>query len=446
MCERLAYDSEMAGPRITILGAFLFASILLTANPAPSRQLEQAVQHGTSASDMQRGVTLDLPRLPWEGGPNYWSQFAKARAAGWSRPTFFPIGVFLSRPRDARTLASIGINTYVAADHHPPISQATRNGLFVIAQYVVPDDQDGWKDAEIGNDPRVVGWFLGDECDMGYCGGANEADYLRILRGRAADRRARRDGRFVFTNFGNGVLRTHWSPTKTDDMLRVVDAASVDKYAYSSPQVRFEYSRSDAWPSDASAAQTSAAYGWLIKQLRSLDNPKRRRPLWLIVETRKPLTKEHGSRAITPNELEGAVWAGIINEARGITYFQHNNDGLCGLYSIVECRGLKDRLRVINRKIRSLAPVINTQSYRFDFRNGTTTMLKTHGAFAYVFAGVGVRQRPGLKHFRLPKGINGTRATVVGENRVVPVVDGRFSDTFRSEYTHHVYRIPLRAR
>src|SRR4029450_6060368 len=38
---------------------------------------------------------LNLPRIPWEGGPAYWAQFPQAAASGWTDPNFFPISVFL---------------------------------------------------------------------------------------------------------------------------------------------------------------------------------------------------------------------------------------------------------------------------------------------------------------------------------------------------------------
>ncbi|UUZ60412.1 hypothetical protein [Nocardioides sp. B-3] len=94
-------------------------------------------------------------------------------------------------------------------------------------------------------------------------------------------------------------------------------------------------------------------------------------------------------------------------------------------------------------KIRDPAPVINTQSYAYDFANGTDTMLKAAGGHAYVFAGIGLLESPGDKQFALPPGVSGTSVTVVGESRTIPVIDGAFVDNFAAEYTHHVYRVAL---
>lgn len=70
-----------------------------------------AVTFGTTCSATLPG----LARIPWEGGPDYWktsngAQFAKADAAGWDDPSFFPFAVFSSKPTQAVQLASIGIN------------------------------------------------------------------------------------------------------------------------------------------------------------------------------------------------------------------------------------------------------------------------------------------------------------------------------------------------
>lgn len=102
-------------------------------------------------------------------------------------------------------------------------------------------------------------------------------------------------------------------------------------------------------------------------------------------------------------------------------------------------------MREINLKIKSLAPILNTQSYVHTFGPNLDTMLKTHEGAAYIFAMPSGEETsaPGERTFTLPKGITGTSVEVVGEGRTLPVMDGRFSDSFAAEYTHHVYRVTL---
>jgi hypothetical protein len=133
----------------------------------------------------------------------------------------------------------------------------------------------------------------------------------------------------------------------------------------------------------------------------------------------------------------------------------------------------KAKAVAMHAKIRSLAPVINTQSYVWNFSNdgnaanNSDTMLKTYDGHAYIFASIGLNvtgtdpndcdiinlervckalgsnQSAGTKNFILPNGINGNTVEVVGEGRTIPIVNGAFTDNFAAEYTHHVYKIKL---
>jgi hypothetical protein len=397
----------------------------------------------TSPSPTAPGTTtnvLDLPRISWEGGPDYWKRFPKADSVGWDDPAFFPISVFLGKPGHAPQLKGIGINTYMAAEHDgSAISTMTGQGMFVMAQ------QHEWTPAEVGSDPRVVAWFISDECEMGLggCDATTESGRLSQQQAYVAKVNAYTDGRFKHANFGNGILQTYWAPTTMDDHVQLMDSSSADKYTYTSPHIWGITPDSPAWPKGAKVA-SAASYGWQADQMRKFQDPANLRPIWTFVETAKPFLTEAGALTITPDQIEGAVWSAIIHEARGIAYFQHNNNGVCGVYSLVDCgQTLRDRVAALNAKVRSLAPVLNSQSYRYDFANQTDTMLKVHSGDAYIFAGIGLLESPGTKTFNLPAGILGTTVTVVGENRTIPVTNGQFSDTFAAEHTHHVYRIPL---
>jgi hypothetical protein len=135
------------------------------------------------------------------------------------------------------------------------------------------------------------------------------------------------------------------------------------------------------------------------------------------------------------------VWNAIIHGAAGISYFQHNNNGTCGTYSILQCgAALTQKITAIDAQVQSLAPVINTQSYKWNFGPGLDTSLKVSGGSAYIFAMTD--GSTGSKTFTLPKGVNGP-VQVVGENRTITPSSGTFTDSFAAEYTHHIYRIPL---
>lgn len=384
---------------------------------------------------------LPLKRIPWEGGSDYWAQFPLADRSGWDERSFFPISVFMGKPEHAQSLAQIGINTYLGAEHDGTrLTHITDRGIFVLAQ------QQEFTPAEVGANPAVVGWLISDECEMGYsgCPESPESAQLATQSDYVAKVHAYEDGRFTQANFGNGILRTHWAPTTMARHVQLVDAASADKYTYTSPHIWGLVPDSPRWPKGAKV-DTAAAYGWQVDQMRSFQDRTHLRPVWAFVETAQPYLTEAGARTITPEQLEGAVWSAIIHEARGIAFFQHNNNGECGHYSLVDCgERLRDKVTEVTADIRDLAEVINSQSYVHDFDNGTDTMLKAVDGHAYVFAGIGLRQSPGDKTFTLPPGVHGDTVTVVGEGRTLDVTDGSFTDDFAQEYSHHVYRIPIR--
>lgn len=437
---------------------FTFASIavvtLLTAGVTASSLLGTHAESSTSSVTGQKpggtnGSTTPnsggaavpnplsgMPKIPWEGGPDYWKKFPKATAAGWNNPNFFPISVFMGKPEHAAALKAVGVNTYMGAEHDgSSISSITNQGLFVLAQ-------DEWTQAEIGNDPKVVGWFVSDECDIGLgCAGSNAAENLADQTRKVNKVRAFGDGRFTVANYSNGILDTYWAKGTMAALLNVVDAASVDKYAYTSPFVDGQMIHSPHWPVGASPV-TAGAYGWLADRMRAYQNPAGAHPNWVFVEAAMPLLNDAGSLTITPEQIEGAAWSAIIHEARGLAYFQHNNGKTCGFYSLVDCDQARlGRIKAINAQIQSLASVINTQSYQYRFNTTTNTMLKAHGGSAYIFADIGAGQTPGLKTFVMPPEIIGSRVEVVGENRSLTVTNHTFSDTFVSEFSHHVYRV-----
>lgn len=404
---------------------------------------------------------LALPRIAWEGGSGYWSQFTRASAVGWTDPSFFPISVFLSSadPAHVASFKDASINLYMGVEHSPgvfPLTNITSQGLFAM-----PSVQE-WTPAEVGNNDRAVAWFITDELEMGMGTNQTDPDEYELLteqEGWVNQALSYNDGRFLHANFGNGILRTFWATHTMADHVALMDSSSADKYTYTSPDVADIIDGAhDApdWP-NGTPVQRAYSYGWQADQMRRFQNQSSLKPVWTFVETARPYLNEAGAGTITPDQIEGAVWSALIHEARGIAYFQHNNDNSYGgNYSIVQIPAVHAKVKAINEKVLSLAPVLNTQSYyntsvdvngftyhRYSFANGTDTMVKTHGGYVYIFAGLGMGHATGSKTFIVPAGVSGNTVEVVGESRTIPVTGGQFSDTFMYEYTHHVYKISL---
>ena len=414
-----------------------FIGVGAAAVTAGTAGIVASTYHPESKVQADTTTLLDLPLVPWEGGPEYWKAFPKAAAAGWTDPSFFPLAVFFGRPAHAEQLKAVGINTFQAVEHNDPLSVATSKGIFCIVQ-------DEFTAEEIGDDPNAVGLFAYDECDMGLgCGGDDTDTNLANMHLQVSGLRERNDGRFINANYSKGVLESYWALGNMDNFMAMVDVASVDNYAYTSPDTGFAITQSQHWPI-GTPTMRSATYGWLVDRMRAFQAEPGSKPNWIFVETAKPYLNDTDARTISPEEIEGACWSAIIHEARGIMFFQHNNDGVNGGYSLVECsQERKERIGAANAKIISLAPVINTQSYKWDFAPDTDTMLKAWNGSAYIFAEIALATGPGDRTFTMPDMIPGRKVEVVGEGRTINVKDGAFSDSFPHEYTHHVYRIAL---
>ena len=76
-----------------------------------TRRIGRAHRHNSSGG----GSIAGLPRIPWEGGPAYWSQFGKAAAAGWLSSSFFPMISYsnsFSSDEEIQWDTDHGINVY----------------------------------------------------------------------------------------------------------------------------------------------------------------------------------------------------------------------------------------------------------------------------------------------------------------------------------------------
>ena len=118
-----------------------------------------------------------------------------------------------------------------------------------------------------------------------------------------------------------------------------------------------------------------------------------------------------------------------------------NNNNTCGNYSLVDCgAALQAKVKAVDAQVKSLAPVINSQPYTWIFGPKLETSLKVKDGSAYIFAMTD--GSTGARTFTLPPGVTGN-VEVVGEGRTIAVANGTFTDSFASEFTHHIYRIAL---
>lgn len=394
---------------------------------------------------------LSLPRIAWEGGPAYWGQFSKAAAAGWTSPGFFPMMSFSNSFSSDAEIAwdkAHGINVYHGLNPWSEYSRLPNHGMFYVG--------DAYADMYSGvtmpsSFANWVGYNTPDEID-GTSGSGPSG--LATVTSIANGYRAQNDGRFICANYTQMVVSTSFQPYGEQYINHPgVDGVSIDMYWYTIPNGSFgnNYVSAVGGPTNPRRA---TSYGAMVRGLRQLNDlgPKKK-PMWMFVECLSGSPGEQFVRYIEPGELKGAVMSSIINEARGIMWFnnvasegyavgnvlrqaQVQGSGFVGHNQIVA-------MQEVNSQVHTLAPIINTQSYVWSFGSNLDTMLKTHAGFAYIFAMCSNNSSPGSRTFTLPTGINGTTAEVVGESRNVSISGGQFTDNFAFEYSYHIYKIAL---
>ncbi|RVX46660.1 hypothetical protein EDD27_9552 [Nonomuraea polychroma] len=439
--------------RVAVFGVGFLALLLVLISCYPSDIWRGSPSaSGTSRPSPSRGESsgLNLQRVPWEGGPSYYARFGAAATAGWSDPSFFPIGVWLEsvvEPQDAPDDKAMGFNTYIGLTGTSSAQMVRDNGMAALTHKPLA-----------GYGQETVGWVIDDEPDM--WAGAGDAKWTGNHPGEGplcdpedqgcgytvmAEQKGKlpKDDRPHYANYGKGVMIWQTEPEAGKFVNGYTDIISADVYWYTSNGICEEAKTYLNLPVEQ--CRLSANYGALIDKLRRLDaQDGRLQPIYGIVEVGWPGADD--KREIEPQQLAGAVMNSLIHEARGIIYFNHNFGGPCQSQHVLrdECG---DRIRPtvveLNKRIRQLAPVLNSQSYKHTFNQRLDTMLKYHQGSYYVFAMLGRGAQPGAHTLELPPGIRADKAEVLFEGRTVPIdASGEFADTFQAEHSYHVYRIP----
>ncbi|WP_312182148.1 hypothetical protein [Arthrobacter sp.] len=397
------------------------------------------------AEGQDQSGDLRLPRIPWEGGPDYWSEYDNAEAAGWSDPSFFPIVAWhngISSSEEVQYDKSLGVNTYIGLSEDTDFRLFEENDVYWIG--------DGLNPTFAPDNPNWVGTFLDDEVD----GRFSPQEGLRRLEARA-DKAP--PGMFKMANFTQMVISTDMPAKDAENLVNgPTDVVSMDMYWYTIPHCSLQPYRSPYLvPISQPACRTASSYGRAVEALRMRDAADGElQPIWHFVENLNGGPAEGTfSGYAGPGPVQGAVMSAVINEARGILYFNQSFSGPCETSNVFRASQLdpgfcgRDQIqavREVNTKIHELAPVINTQSYEYSFGTGTDTMLKTDGTYAYVFAMLDGGTEPGARSFQLPEDVRGRDVEVLFEDRMLPSDgNGSFTDSFDREYSFHIYRVPL---
>jgi hypothetical protein len=402
-----------------------------------------------AAARPRGGAATQVTLQPVDGGTDYYARHSPGLPTD---PAFFPIAVWfesVTQSGDVEKDQAAGLNTYVQLTDNSELSLIRDAGMYALAS---PD---------LGTSAAMVGYMVSDEVDMRFgpgwgavqpggedpkcatidedCGYSMQQNLLDALP---------RDNRLRYSNYGKGV--TFWESSADARVFvnRFQDVVSADNYWFTDPNI-CSASEGGRLVGDGdhdlttSQCRRAANYGATVDRLRSLVRPARSKPVWAFVELGHPFT-ESDAPTIRPAEVRAAVWSSLIHGARGIIYFNHSFGGDCPTQHALRERCYADvraEVTATNRQVTQLAPVLNapTAVDAVRVKGAADAMVKWSGDTYYVFAGSRA-DRDQHVTFTLPCTGDAT-ATVLGENRTVPVQGGRFGDEFADANAVHLYRI-----
>lgn len=367
-----------------------------------------------------------------------------------SDPNFFPIGVWYEgvySQADIDKDKGAGLNTYVVLTNSSSLSLLKANDMHFMAQY------EEWTDnASEANASIIKSWFLWDEIDMQQDSDQAFATLQGILNGLP------NDGRLRQNNYGKGVM-FWWGTAEAQKIVRdYTDVTGADIYWFTDNYCHQQWEGGQLFNGATRALTTretrrAANYGATVQRIRTLQGTQadgsRRQPVWNIVEVGGPFSENNTlAKYIQPREIQAAVWHSLIAGARGLVYFNHSFGGPNQTqHALRESAYATVRAAVTttNNQIKQIAHVLNGSFASFPTAptgNVKASLRYSHVNNKYYVLAGNADGRGGTattSEFTVP--VQSGTVTVEFENRTIPIVNGKFTDTFADVLTTHVYRI-----
>ena len=429
----------MSGAKVSALALAL--GVVVSCTPA-----------ATAPMPAPRGPTTGVPTGPATGPSlDYYKKWSNGPNPS-GDPNHFPIAVWMQDPSGLEN----GSDGPLVGKAYQDIGIPVTLGMWDNEWWYLRQEalyRTGWSayvspaevDTVLGDPAHAknfVGYLVADEPDMQKVYGDvfhPEFQPSAVLR-QANDVRAKDPTRPTYVNFGvwmgtpgGGVGYGYIEKTYEEDMrtyCSAADIASADFYGWTHP--------------DRDHRVGAYSYGQVVDIMRKWCGPDK--PLYGFVETGHPHDK---GGLITPDQMEQAVWNTIVHGATGINYFAHSfyADGRGEYASALTRPEISARLKEVNARLRSLAPVLTGRNYpgvTVQSTNGIPVSLLhkvVQGKHYVVSQADGNADHPGsgATKAEITVPVRGGTATVVDENRTVPIADGRIVDDF-APYQAHVYR------
>ncbi|MBN2375984.1 MAG: hypothetical protein JXD22_06270 [Sedimentisphaerales bacterium] len=362
------------------------------------------------------------PYKKWENGPS-------------PEPDFFTIAVWLQNPANAKKYQAAGINTYIGLWEGPTEKQLAdlkQAGMKVIC-----------RQNEVGlrhlDDPLIIGWMHGDEPDNAQSRGPGKgygppilpaniiADYQKIA---AAD-----PTRPVLLNLGQGVAWDNWHGRGT----RTNHPEDYPEYIKGADIVSF-----DIYPVVHSKPAVSSKLWYVARGVERLVKwTDGKKPVWNCIECTHINNKNIKP---TPHQVRSEVWMSLIHGSVGLIYFVHEWQPKFNESALLSDPQMLAAVTKINRRITSLAPVLNTPTIKtgldISLDNNdvpVAAMMKKYKNSLYIFA-VCMRDSPNQATFTLTNFTGTPNIKVLDENRSLKIQNGTFTDNFQP-WDVHLYQI-----
>lgn len=386
------------------------------------------------------GVTLQ----PLDGGGlAYYSKFSPRFPAD----NFYPLAVWYQRADNQSVInqdKAVGLNTYVVLDNNgQPYSDPAlirSNGMYSIAG----------KSATQGSE--AVGYQVDDETDMSLSGWYNAPTTAQINAHKANIAALPKDGHALHANYGKGIMFSS-NDALASSMINLVDIISDDEYWFTDADLfgaeqggkMFGLGRNMT----NAEVRRASNYAATVRRMRNLAGHAK--PIWGFVELGGPWSYNTGTTGsypfITAPQLRAAVWSCIIGGALGVIYFAHTFSSVGGTTGVQRSTAaiytpINAMLKSVNAQVTSLAGVLNQpDAVGLVSATGVDILAKWNNGAPVIIAGSKENANT-TPQFTLAGGI-GTTAVVDGENRSIPIVNGKFSDNFADGNAVHIYRITL---
>jgi hypothetical protein len=396
-------------------------------------------------TDPPTGVTL----RPVDGGPAYFARWSNTLP---SDPSFFPIGVWGETLPDGSQSAAVvdrydamGVN-FFAGDWG--IGNNIKTKMAGLGMYDLSDeapitfDEPDWRGCASGSGDiqaeatAAFPWFSTRCRTMNSTTGAAGTGPVHPtwLQQLSDGLRARDPSRPVFGQFTKiprvgTAAQDYWvDENDARAYIATADIVSYDWYVLTDACHYTPCSFGNVW-----------AQGDAVRNVRRLANYAK--PVWPFIET--SYVTDYATYRPTAADVNAEVWHSIIGGARGIQYFNHDfKVGSARVLQDSRYADISSQVTRTNALITQLAPVLNApyaDGYLTSHTGNIDTMVKydaRDGSF-YLFTGNHQNAAQDVT-FNLA---TGATVEVIGENRTIPVSNGRFTDRFADKTTIHIYKI-----